>query len=190
MLGTTTQAPLPAPNMQLRDYSSDNFGGTDIPAMPQSPEKRIIECGDPKNIGVPTNEISVLIDIDIDWAKLNPCSINVDDYYGRNWPSTCVRWNASNLCTSAAYFEHVSVERYGHSWGPFMQPVMSAAHFYGSVLFLPYKMGLTPPCECVYTIGYYRPGSCAPYMIDPIPLSIRAGVAQAGTVVGLSYAIP
>ena len=172
-----------------RDNSYSRLGGDDF-TTPSPGTRRILECGDPHEIGAPMSELSVIIDIDINWSQLDPCSINVDDYYARNWPRTCVQYNASNLCTSAAYFEDPAVERYGHSWGPFMQPVMSAAHFYGSVLFLPYKMGLTPPCECVYTIGYYRPGSCAPYMIDPIPLSIRAGLAQAGAVVGLAYAIP
>ena len=38
---------------------------------------------------------------------------------------------------------------------------------------LPYKMGLELPNECVYTLGYYRPGDCAPYLFDPLPISVR-----------------
>ena len=158
--------------------------------VPGEQVTREIICGDPRAGVAPMGDLSVLIDVDIDWEKLGPCSINVEDYQPRQWPRTCVNYNPSLACTTGAYFEHVQVERYGHSWGPFMQPIMSAAHFYGSVLFLPYKMGLTPPSECVYTIGYYRPGSCAPYMIDPIPLSVRAGLMQAGATVGLAYVIP
>jgi hypothetical protein len=60
-----------------------------------------------------------------------------------------------------------------------VQPFASAAHFFISVPLLPYKMGLNPPHECVYTLGYYRPGSCAPYMIEPIPLSMRAMAYEA-----------
>ena len=82
------------------------------------------------------------------------------------------------------------LERYGHSWGPYLQPVMSGAHFFLNVPILPYKMGLYPPGECVYTLGYYRPGSCAPYLLDPLPLSIRAGLAQAGAVVGFAAFLP
>ena len=186
--GVTAPLPTQVPGV-ARDIPYNRMGGDDF-TTPSQGGQRILECGDPREIGAPMSELSVIIDIDINWQQLDPCSINVDDYYARNWPRTCMQYNASSLCTSAPYFEDPAVERYGHSWGPFMQPVMSAAHFYGSVLFLPYKMGLTPPCECVYTIGYYRPGSCAPYMIDPIPLSIRAGLAQAGTVVGLAYVIP
>ena len=191
--GMTSQVPTPAPNLStMRDNSYGSIGGADLSTMspPGRTGGRIVECGDPREIGDRIDTISVLLDIDIKWDLLDPCTINVDDYHGRNWQQTCVQYNAPMLCTSAPYFEDVAVERYGHSWGPFLQPVMSAAHFYGSVIFLPYKMGLTPPCECVYTIGYYRPGSCVPFMIDPIPLSLRAGVAQAGAVVGTAYLIP
>ena len=34
----------------------------------------------------------------------------------------------------------------------------------------------------MYTLGYYRPGSCAPYMLDPLPISVRAGLMEAGVV--------
>jgi hypothetical protein len=33
-------------------------------------------------------------------------------------------------------------------------------------------------------LGYYRPGSCAPYYLDPIPLSVRAALFEAGAWVG------
>jgi len=187
-----TTGTVPAPGLStLRDNYYGNIGdemGT-LPT-PGSLGKPMTECSDPRDIGAPISSLTVLIDIDINWSALGSCSINVDDYRPRAWSPTCFQRNASMLCTSAAYFEHVAVERYGHSWGPFLQPIMSAAHFYGSVVFLPYKMGLTPPTECVYTIGHYRPGSCVPFMIDPIPLSLRAGVAQAGAVVGVAHLIP
>jgi len=191
--GMTGTVPTPAPNLStLSGNNYGNIGTNELSTMPipGSPGGRISDCPDPREIGAPMADLTVTIDIDIDWGKMDPCSINVDDFRPRAWQQTCIQRNASNLCTSAAYFEHVSLERYGHSWGPFMQPVVSAAHFYGSVVFLPYKMGLTPPCECVYTLGYYRPGSCVPFMIDPIPLSLRAGVAQAGAVVGVAHLIP
>ena len=106
------------------------------------------------------------------------------------WAPTTFAWKASGVCHKPLYFEDVHLERYGHSWGPYLQPIISGGHFFLSVPVLPYKMGLYPPCECVYTLGYYRPGSCAPYMLDPLPLSIRAGLAEAGVWTGLVYLIP
>ncbi len=70
-------------------------------------------------------------------------------------------WKASALCHKPLYFEEVQLERYGHSAGPIAQPVISGAHFFANIAILPYKMGIHPPTECMYALGYYRPGSCA-----------------------------
>jgi len=99
-------------------------------------------------------------------------------FAGRDFAPTLFSWKAAGTCHKPLYFEDVQLERYGHSWNPVLQPFVSGAHFFVSVPLLPYKMGLRPPNECVYTLGYYRPGNCAPYMLEPIPLSLRAAVFQ------------
>jgi len=98
------------------------------------------------------------------------------NYVARDFSPTLFTWKAAGLCHKPLYFEDVQLERYGHSWNPVIQPFISGAHFFVSVPLLPYNMGLKPPHECVYTLGYYRPGNCAPYMWEPIPLSLRAAV--------------
>jgi len=118
------------------------------------------------------------------------CQLQGGEYMPREWCQTTFTWKASGLCHKPLYFEDVQLERYGHSWGPYLQPIISGAHFFLTVPILPYKMGLYPPEECIYTLGYYRPGSCAPYLLDPLPLSVRAGLAQAGAMVGGAYVIP
>jgi len=113
-----------------------------------------------------------------------PCDcrvgVNVEapEFAGRHFLRTNFAWKATGTCHKPLYFEDVQLERYGHSWNPVVQPFMSAAHFFVSVPLLPYKMGLNPPGECVYTLGYYRPGSCAPYLLEPIPLSLRAAIFE------------
>jgi hypothetical protein len=99
-------------------------------------------------------------------------------------------WEASGLCHKPLYFEDVQLERYGHTGCPLLQPYLSGAQFFGTVLVLPYAMGVEPPCEHIYVLGYERPGSCAPYMIDPIPLSLRGAVFEAGAWVGGVFAFP
>jgi hypothetical protein len=122
-----------------------------------------------------------------------PCDcklgVNVDApvFPGRNFSRTCFAWKATGTCHKPLYFEDVQLERYGHSWNPVLQPFMSAAHFFVSVPLLPYKMGLNPPCECMYTLGYYRPGSCAPYVFEPIPLSLRAAIYEALGITGFAF---
>lgn len=116
------------------------------------------------------------------------CVLGTDaTFQDRNWSPTTFTWKASSLCHKPLYFEDVQLERYGHSWNPVVQPFMSAAHFFVSIPLLPYKMGLESPCECHYTLGYYRPGSCAPYMIEPIPFSLRAAAFQAIGVTGFAF---
>lgn len=108
----------------------------------------------------------------------------------RNWMHTTYTWKASGLCHKPLYFEEVALERYGHSTGPISQPIVSGAHFFGTLPLLPYKMGLNPPWECKYALGYYRPGSCAPYIVPGVPISGRAIAAEAATVMGLIFILP
>ena len=119
------------------------------------------------------------------------CSID-DGTIGapRCWAEITYMWKASALCHKPLYFEDVALERYGHSWGPFLQPIMSGAHFFGRLPVLPYCMGLKTPGECVYTLGHYRPGSCAPYLVGGMPFSWRAALFQAGGAVGVAAFLP
>ena len=114
-----------------------------------------------------------------------------DEYYNRTAPTPITfYWKASNLCHKPVYFEDVQLERYGNTVCPLLEPVISRVRFWLLIPVLPYAMGVTPPNECVYELGYYRPGSCAPHMLNPIPISLRAGLIQAGAVVGAAYLIP
>jgi hypothetical protein len=115
------------------------------------------------------------------------CPLSADPYRGRNFSPTTMTWKATGVCHKPLYFEDVQLERYGHSWNPVVQPFMSAAHFFVSVPLLPYNMGVTPPGECIYTLGYYRPGSCAPYVIEPFPLSLRGAVFEAVGVTAFTF---
>ena len=108
----------------------------------------------------------------------------------RQWIASTFTYQASNLCHKPLYFEEVQLERYGHTAGPIKQPILSGAHFFANIAVLPYKMAISPPMECEYPLGYYRPGSCAPWHIPPIPFSVRGALAEAGAWVGGIYIIP
>ena len=167
-------------------------GESEIGPIVQRPSGAIQECKyAPDDILRPISELNHETAIRLSQPlKPTTCELEGGDFVPRSWAPTTYLWQASGLCHKPAYFEDMHLERYGHSWGPYLQPVMSGAHFFLNVPILPYKMGLYPPGECVYTLGYYRPGSCAPYLLDPLPLSIRAGLAQAGAVVGFAAFLP
>ena len=67
---------------------------------------------------------------------------------------------------------------------------ISGVHFFTNIALLPYKMGINPPQECQYPLGYYRPGSCAPWMIQPFPLSGRGAATAAAVYTGGVVLIP
>jgi hypothetical protein len=139
------------------------------------------------------NEVDLSIIVAGTEGEDYPFECSVDDgmwHEGRCWEQTTYLWKASALCHKPLYFENEMLERYGHSWGPVLDPIVSGAHFFSRLPILPYCMGVEPPHECIYALGHYRPGSCAPYMINPVPISLRGALFQAGAVVGTAAALP
>ncbi len=118
------------------------------------------------------------------------CPLGDDVFQGRCFAPVTFTWTASQLCHKPLYFEDVQLERYGHMAGPWVQPFASAANFFLTFPILPYKMGLELPNECIYTLGYYRPGDCAPYLFDPLPISVRGLFFETGTWVGGCALLP
>jgi len=104
--------------------------------------------------------------------------------------TTQFAWAAPGLSHRPLYFEDAPLERYGQSICPPLQPVISGARFFSGVLMLPYKMALDPPNRCQYTLGYFRPGSCAPPVRQRVPLNYRALAVEAGVITGLIFLIP
>lgn len=124
------------------------------------------------------------------WGLPQECLLALEDYEDRQWIPITFTWKASALCHKPLYFEEVNLERYGHTMGPFAQPVFSSAHFFVNIAVMPYKMGIHPPNECRYALGYYRPGNCAPWLVPPVPLSLRGALTQTAAVAGGILLIP
>jgi hypothetical protein len=83
---------------------------------------------------------------------------------GRGWLDYAYLWQAPSLAYRPLYFEEPNLERYGHSAGHILQPVVSGAHFFAAVPALPAKIAMNRPWRHVYPLGYARPGSSAPWM--------------------------
>ncbi len=114
------------------------------------------------------------------------CSFEGIPAMERQWLPQDFNWTASAVCSKPLDFQHIQLERYGHSRGPVLQPIFSAAHFFGNVAINPYKVGIHPPNECIYALGYYRPGDCAPWLREPFPLSVKGAASQALYTIGYS----
>jgi len=124
------------------------------------------------------------------WSIPTESGLGGGDVPQREWLASTLTWKSSGVCHKPLYFEEVQLERYGHTTGPLLQPFVSGAHFFGSVVALPYHAGINPPNECQYPVGYYRPGNCAPWLVPPAPVSIRGGLLTAGLYTGGAFFIP
>lgn len=133
-------------------------------------------------------DISLTLKPNLDEGRTVPefCSFEGIPSAPRCWSPQTFVWTASAICTKPLYYQDIQLERYGHTRGPIIQPILSVAHFFGNVAINPYKAGIHPPNECMYVLGYYRPGDCAPWLIEPFPWSIRGAAGQAASAVGYS----
>ncbi len=148
---------------------------------PQAVEIKCPESGSLKSL----HDIGYSIKLDSTGERPKECGLGETVFPQRNWNRICFMWKASALCHKPLYFEDEALERYGHTYvREEFQPIISGLHFFLTIPVLPYKMGINPPCECIYTLGHYRPGDCAPYMLDPLPLSVRAALIEAAVIVG------
>lgn len=122
------------------------------------------------------------------WRLPSVCLLgNIGASPYRCWTPQVVTWKASSLCHKPLYFENVQLERYGHSRGPFAQPVHSTWHFFRSLVTVPYQTAIWPATECQYALGYFRPGDCAPWLKDAIPFSLAGVQRQATFVTGAAF---
>jgi hypothetical protein len=145
-------------------------------------------CPSPKDLK-PINELTTNI-VPPEGDLPHDCPLGNATFTPRCFSQTVYTWTASALCHKPLYFEDVQLERYGHMAGPWLQPFASGANFFLTIPILPYKMGLETPNECMYTLGYYRPGDCAPYLFDPLPISVRGALFEAGAWTGGIFAFP
>ena len=111
-------------------------------------------------------------------------------YPQRAFPDSVFQWEASDLYHNPLYFEDPALERYGHTYPAIIQPFASAGLFGLQLFGLPYQMTLDPIHKRKYTLGWYRPGECAPKKLYQIPLNAHAAAVEGGAVTGLIFLFP
>jgi hypothetical protein len=128
--------------------------------------------------------------IDPELVAPEEVELSKDTVQPRQMEPLLYQWHASNLHHYPLYFEDPSLERYGHSFHPLAQPFVSTGRMSLQLLGLPYQMTIDPVCKPVYTLGWYRPGECAPKQVYQIPWNTRAAITQAGVTTGAFFALP
>lgn len=112
------------------------------------------------------------------------------EYIARQTSPAVLQWAPTNLYHYPLYFEDPALERYGHTYHPVVQPFASAGRFATQLAGIPYQMTLHPVCSREYTLGYYRPGECAPKKHYQIPFNEEAAVVQAAALAGIFLIFP
>ena len=100
-----------------------------------------------------------------------------------------VAYSPWTICYRPLYFEEIALERYGASHG-ILQPAISGAHFFGSVVALPYKMTVRPPRSCECSNGFSRPGDSPLDGYGQHVLRADAALVEAAIVAGIVIALP
>jgi hypothetical protein len=164
-----------------------------------APPQEAIQTGEPLPCFVPKPMSSLTTNIAFPEGALPSnvaleCAIDMgvvnDPRLQFGWSQFDFHWAATCLCHRPLYFEDVNAERYGYTVSRFFQPVISGAKFFLTIPALPYKMTVDPPHECIYTLGNYRPGSCAPWRWNHLPLKLTAAAVEVGTIAGLIVLLP
>lgn len=92
-------------------------------------------------------------------TKLFSPAVDPNTQRTRGWATTEYSWVPTCIAYHPLYFQQVSLERYGQTLCPCLQPVVSAGQFYGTALALPGLVVLDCPCNCLYAYGYAPAGS-------------------------------
>lgn len=152
----------------------------------------VIRSDDGSTIRVPYHSLSAgdRAEVCTIWQIPFDCRPIEGVYAQRSWCPQTYTWTASALCHKNLFFEDYTLERYGHTPGPVLEPFRSGAHFFLNIAAMPYKAGVYPPNECRYALGYYRPGDCAPWLGAALPLSARGAVYQTGAAIGIPSILP
>lgn len=104
-------------------------------------------------------------------------------------------WAAPSVYHRPLHFEEPNLERYGHYVAlvedhTCLQSAVSAAHFFGSLPLMPYKLGADPCWERHYVLGCYRPGTCNPHQLIRPELSARGLLYQGLFTTGAVFVTP
>lgn len=179
------QQPLPAPGAPLQPTEVLPIPIPDSPAAPRIPaldQDRPIAA-------LTTNVAPTSGRLPQDYA-VERFRGDYPPWAARGYADNVYFWDAPAMCYGGLRYEEVNLERYGYGCCHVLQPFVSAAHFAGSTLALPYNITNRPPWECIYPLGHYRPGSPVPYRKIWPEWNPVAAAAQCGTIAGLILLIP
>lgn len=182
-------SPMPLTDPSIQPVAGQNFIDAGYQNTTSDPNKlkkitTILPFADYQPLDAPDQVISENL--------REPEEINLSDEAApmRTMEATVFQWQPSNLWHNPLYFEDPGLERSGHTFEPWLQPFASVGRFGVQLVGLPYQMTIDPICQKRYSLGWYRPGECAPKQVHQIPWNTHAAINQAAVVTGAVFALP
>jgi hypothetical protein len=117
-------------------------------------------------------------------ANLERCGYIV----GKDCCCCCSDWCCNDSCSQEGCCRDGCC---GCCCGSHLQPLVSAAYFFGTIPLLPYKMTVDCPCECVPSLGRCPEGcrySCCENYLPP--WDFQAALVEAAVITGAFFVIP
>ena len=106
------------------------------------------------------------VESDLSTAPIDPTFDDVRDPYLGKPQDFIYTWAARNLAHRTLYYQDMPLERYGQTYGGFVQPLVSGLRFAGDIVTLPLQAIRDRPCQLHYVLGLERPGNCSPALIQ------------------------
>ncbi len=118
------------------------------------------------------------------------CGIGAEAFVPRRWPEPTYTWKAAATCHKPLYFEQVAPERYGHTWGPVLEPIIEGAHFFVTIPLCPTKWAWNCPTSASIRWAITARAIAHLFMLDPLPLSVRGALFEGAAVTGAVLLVP
>lgn len=142
-------------------------------------DRPLVTCPDRSKLQTwfkPVTQLNADISQDAEQLPLD-CSVGLfQSAYGRANLASHVRWEAmpkfhwraTNFSHQPLYFDDQILERYGQTFCPCLQPIISGGKFFAALTSMPYRMWINRTHDCMTTLGYHRPGSAMPCYRDAV----------------------
>ena len=180
------------------------FGGLAVPVAPVQPSDPGVDGIDPPHLNaevrvktiqeVRVGGITVPDDELREFSRLEADRYHVtfgeQDFTPRAFAPSVALFEAPDLWYYRLYFQDSPLERYGHTYHPVIQTVVSPLRFGVQLVGLPYQMAIDPPWCMESGLGWLDPGENNPKLLYQIPWNTKAAIVEAGVVTGLFYLIP
>ena len=180
------QSPSDLPEAEVNSIPAQNDERSLAP-LTQKAINRDARAVSISTVGIGTGVVPVIEGLE---SEDQPAAVAMPNGYDRQAIALCKQWRAPEICHNPLYFEETMLERNGHVRFGCFQGMASGARFFTTLTLMPYLKTLRPKHSCVYNLGHWRPGTCAPKLRNRLPYDRNAALVQTSAAAAFFWATP